>query len=107
MTPGQSSSLPDRAAGRSVDGPGAANSPLPAPVHGDVGHFQRGSLDEQHVRFLPRTLPDALAALESDQVVADALGPVPLPEFIRAAAELEAYDLTVHQWERDIYLETL
>ena len=82
--------------------------PLPPPVHGDVGHFNAAELDEQHVRFLPRTLPDALAALESDQVLADALGPVLLPEFIRVKrAELEAYDLTVHEWERDIYLETL
>ncbi|MEZ4558034.1 MAG: hypothetical protein R2854_16635 [Caldilineaceae bacterium] len=53
-------------------------------------------------------MPDVSGRVGSDQVVADALGLLLLPEFIRVKrAELEAYDLTVHQWERDIYLETL
>lgn len=82
--------------------------PLPAPVHGDVGHFSAAELAEQEVRFLPRSLPEALDALAADDVIGAALGPVIFPEFLKVKrSELAAYDLTVHAWERDMYLEIL
>jgi glutamine synthetase len=56
--------------------------------------------------FLPRTLPEALAALEADHVVAEALGLIIFNEFLKVKrSELAAYDLHVHPWERRMYLE--
>jgi glutamine synthetase len=58
--------------------------------------------------FLPRTLPEALDALQADQVMAEALGPVILPEFLKVKrSELAAYNLHVHPWERRMYLEVI
>ena len=48
------------------------------------------------LRFLPRTLPEALYALENDEVVPSAVGDVILPHFISIKrSELAAYDLHV------------
>jgi glutamine synthetase len=56
--------------------------------------------------FLPRTAGDALNAIESDEVVMNALGPVCGPELLRIKRyELERYDTQVSAWEREVYLE--
>jgi glutamine synthetase len=81
----------------------------PAPVSDDVGSL--AALEQATARgihFLPRTLPEALNALESDPIVAEALGPTILTEFLKVKrTELAAYDLHVHPWERKTYLEVV
>jgi glutamine synthetase len=81
----------------------------PPPVTEDVGFI--ATEEEAAARgltFLPRTLPQALAALEADEVIADALGAVIFDEFLKVKrSELRAYDLHVHPWERKMYLEVI
>jgi glutamine synthetase len=80
----------------------------PAPVAEDVGHLSAEEVEARGMRFLPRSLPEALDALEADQVVAEALGPVIFHEFLKVKrSELAAYDLHVHPWERRMYLEVI
>lgn len=80
----------------------------PAPVAGDVGHFSEQEVTAQGLQFLPRSLPEALEALEADTLMAEALGPVILPEFLKVRrTELAAYETHVHPWERQLYLEVL
>ncbi len=53
-------------------------------------------------------MPEALAALAADEVIAEALGPAIFREFLTVKrAELAAYDLHVHPWERQMYLEVI
>ena len=60
------------------------------------------------LRFLPRDLPTALAALEGDEVVAEAVGATALEHLLLVKRnELARYDREVHPWERDTYLEVV
>jgi glutamine synthetase len=60
------------------------------------------------IGFLPRTLPEALAALEADDVVSEAIGPTILEHFLGVKrSELMQYELEVHPWERETYLEVI
>ncbi|MGE3797944.1 MAG: glutamine synthetase family protein [Thermomicrobiales bacterium] len=78
------------------------------PFQGDVGRLSVAEMEEKNLTFLPRTLPEALAALEADEVIAGAIGDVILPHFLSVKrSELEAYELTVHRWERTTYLEVI
>lgn len=78
------------------------------PFYGDVGHMTAAEIANASLGFLPRTLPEALAALEADEVITAALGPVTLEHLlIVRRSELESYNLTVHPWERDAYLEVV
>jgi glutamine synthetase len=80
----------------------------PPPVTEDVGHLSVAEAKARGLEFLPRSLPEALAAFEADEVVAEALGPVIFNEFLKVKrSELAAYDLHVHPWERNMYLEVL
>jgi glutamine synthetase len=55
---------------------------------------------------LPRSAPEALDALEADQVLMDALGPIIGPGFLRVRrSEAATYALEVGDWERAAYLE--
>ncbi|MCY4020398.1 MAG: glutamine synthetase family protein [Chloroflexi bacterium] len=72
----------------------------------DVGHFSGAQSAAQGIQFLPRSLPVALDALENDEVLMSALAPVAGAEFLKVKRlELETYNLTVHPWERQMYLE--
>ncbi len=81
----------------------------PSPVDYDVGIVT--TIEEAAaggIEFLPRTLGEALEALEADQVVADALGATVHAEFLKVKrSELAAYNLHVHPWEREMYLEAI
>jgi glutamine synthetase len=78
------------------------------PFDGDVGHMTPEQIANAGFGFLPRDLPEALAALEADEVVTAALGPVTLEHMlIVRRSELESYHLTVHPWERETYLEVV
>lgn len=80
----------------------------PAPVAEDVGHLSDQQAAEQGLGFVPRSLTEALDALETDPLMAEALGPVILPEFLKVKrTELAAYDTQVHPWERGTYLEVI
>ena len=72
----------------------------------DVGHFGEGQRRQHGIDYLPRSLPAALDALENDEVLMAALSPVIGAEFLKVKRkELDTYNLTVHQWERQMYLE--
>lgn len=61
--------------------------------------------DTEQAAWLPRTLGEALAALESDPVVRDALGPAILPDYVDARRlEWEMYLSQVDRWEVHHYL---
>ncbi|MEM7127592.1 MAG: glutamine synthetase family protein [Chloroflexota bacterium] len=78
------------------------------PANTDVGHSSAEELAAAGIQFLPRTLPEALHAVEQDKVIMDALGPIIGPEFLKVKrTELATYDLEVHSWERKTYLEAL
>jgi glutamine synthetase len=80
----------------------------PDPVDRDVGHLSDEEADDLGIAQLPRNQPEALEVLEADHVIAEALGPVVLPEFLKVRrSELAAYDLEVHPWERQLYLENV
>ena len=79
---------------------------LPAPIDFDVGHLSAAEAAAQGIEFLPRSLPEALDAFEADRVLREALGPVISTEHLKLKrSELFAYDLHVHPWERQVYLE--
>ena len=78
------------------------------PFQGDIGHLTPAEIERCKIGFLPRNLPAALAALEADAVVADAVGPIALQHFLSVKrSELAQYELMVHPWERDTYLEVV
>ena len=78
------------------------------PFEGDVGHMTPEQIAAAGFGVLPRTLPEALAALETDSVVAGAVGPEALKHFLAVKRnELAQYDREVHSWERDTYLEVI
>ncbi len=78
------------------------------PFHHDVGRMTTEEMVAAGLTFLPRTLPEALDALERDDVIAEAIGAELLPHFLSVKrSELEAYQLTVHPWERKTYLEVI
>lgn len=78
----------------------------PEPFQGDIGHLTPAEIEHYRIGYLPRTLPEALAALEADDVIAGALGPAILEHFlIVKRQELAQYNVEVHPWERAMYLE--
>ncbi|MEA2598283.1 MAG: glutamine synthetase [Thermomicrobiales bacterium] len=78
------------------------------PFQGDIGHLSVEEIERHQIKFLPRTLPEALAALESDPVIAGAVGEVALAHFLSVKrSELAQYELDVHPWERAAYLEVI
>ena len=83
-------------------------SPLPDPVDTDVGHLSAEEADARGLGLLPTSLPEALDALETDDVLREALGEVAATEFLKVKRnELAAYALMVHPWERQMYLKTV
>jgi len=93
--------------GAGLDGIKNKIEPPPA-VEEDVGLLSEKDAASRGIELLPRTLPEALAAVEADEVVADALGPVIFHEFLKVKqSELATYNLRVHPWEREMYLETI
>jgi len=80
----------------------------PAPIDYDIGLLTDKEAAAQGITRLPGNLLDALAALEADDVVAQALGSIILPEFLKVKrSELAAFNLQVHPWERKVYLEAI
>ncbi len=80
----------------------------PPPFQGDIGHLTPEEITRYGIAYLPRTLSEALAALEGDEVVAGAVGQTALRHFLTVKRhELAAYETHVHPWERATYLEII
>lgn len=76
------------------------------PAEGDLGHLDPDALARQGIRLLPRNAAEALAAVEADDIVMAALGPVCGPELLRVKREeLARYERHVGEWERDLFFE--
>jgi glutamine synthetase len=91
--------------GAGLDGIEREIDPGP-PFDDDVGRLTSDEIGQVGLTFLPRTLPDALDALERDEVVCAALGPEILKHLLTIKrSEFAAYNTVVHDWERDTYLE--
>jgi len=90
-----------------LDGIEQQIEPPPA-VTDDVGALTDEQARARGLALLPRSLDEALIALEADPVVTAALGPVITSEFIKVKlSELTDYNLHVHPWERHLYLEAI
>jgi glutamine synthetase len=82
------------------------NLVLGEPVLDDIGHLSEADASARGLELLPRSAPEALDALEADEVLMGALGPVIGPGFLRIRrSEAAAYSLEVGDWERATYLE--
>lgn len=81
----------------------------------DVGHLSDEDATAAGFPRLPASLPDALDALQADDVLRDALGPVVVPHYLAVkrfewrsySAEAAAATGEVSDWERATYLEPL
>lgn len=77
------------------------------PAEGDLGHISNTEAAARGIPLLPRSAAAALDAVAADEVVAEALGPVIHPEWLRVKrSEIAAYDLIVSAWEREAYLRS-
>ncbi len=76
------------------------------PAIGDLGELSAEEAEKQGIAMLPRSAESALQAVADDALVADALGPVIFPEWLKVKrSEIAAYCLDVGDWERAAYLE--
>ncbi|HXA27493.1 MAG TPA: glutamine synthetase family protein [Candidatus Angelobacter sp.] len=79
--------------------------PLMPPDEEQAHHLDAGAAERRYVRALPASLPDALDALQSDDVIADALGADMVQRFVEAKLiEWEEYRAHVSDWEVSRYL---
>jgi len=80
----------------------------PPPFQGDIAHLTEEEVERYGIGYLPRTLSEALTALEQDEVVAAAVGETALEHFLTVKRdELAVYETHVHPWERETYLEMI
>ena len=79
----------------------------PDPVRENIYEFDEQKRAEYGIETLPSNLGEAVAELESDEIVADALGEHVYEKFVEAKSqEYDEYRVDVSQWELDRYLET-
>ncbi|MFC7140705.1 type I glutamate--ammonia ligase [Halosimplex aquaticum] len=77
------------------------------PVRENIYEFDEQKREEYGITTLPSNLGEAIDALESDEVIQDALGEHVYENFVEAKTkEFEEYIVEVSQWELDQYLET-
>jgi glutamine synthetase len=80
--------------------------PLPEPVEENLYHFSEEDLRRRNVATLPATLGEAIAELEQDDVVRDALGEHVFERLLEARKqEWDAFRKHVSSWEIERYLE--
>jgi glutamine synthetase len=80
----------------------------PTPFQGDIAHLTEEEVERYGIGYLPRTLSEALTALEQDEIVAAAVGETALEHFLIVKRdELAVYETHVHPWEREMYLEMI
>lgn len=81
--------------------------PLPEPVEENLYHFSEEDLRRRNVATLPATLGEAIAELEQDDIVRDALGEHLFERLLEARKqEWDAFRKHVSTWEIERYLET-
>ena len=91
-----------------LDGLERRLAPGPQVSDANLGSLSDSALAARGVTYLPRELPEALAAFEADSVLTAALSPVIAQEFLKVKrAEYRASTLEVHRWERKTYLESV
>jgi glutamine synthetase len=79
----------------------------PDPVRENIYEFTEADREERGIETLPTTLGQAVAALEADDVVLEALGPHISEKFVQAKTqEYTEFLASVSEWELDRYLET-
>ncbi|MFB6074949.1 MAG: glutamine synthetase family protein, partial [Haloarculaceae archaeon] len=79
----------------------------PDPVRENIYEFDEQKREEYGITTLPSNLGEAVDALESDEVVQEALGEHVHENFVEAKrTEFQDYLVDVSQWELDRYLET-
>ncbi|WP_415379751.1 type I glutamate--ammonia ligase [Halosimplex sp. TS25] len=77
------------------------------PVRENIYEFDEAKREEYGISTLPSNLGEALDALESDEVIQDALGEHVYENFVEAKTqEYDDYRVDVSDWELDRYLET-
>ncbi|WP_436927752.1 type I glutamate--ammonia ligase [Halosimplex amylolyticum] len=77
------------------------------PVRENIYEFDEQKREEYGISTLPSNLGEALDALESDEVIQDALGEHVYENFVEAKTqEYDDYRVDVSDWELDRYLET-
>jgi glutamine synthetase len=78
----------------------------PDPVRENIYDFDDAKREEYGIETLPGNLGEAVDALESDEVVYNALGPHVSEKFVEAKRqEFNEYIAEVSDWELDRYLE--
>ncbi|WP_376788634.1 glutamine synthetase family protein [Thermoflexus sp.] len=78
--------------------------PLPPPVEEELFPMESAELEARGIQRLPATLGEALEALEADEVIQEALGPLAAERFLEAKRlEWDAYCRHVSAWEIDRY----
>jgi glutamine synthetase len=78
----------------------------PDPVRENIYEFDEDKREEYGIETLPENLGQAVDALESDEVIMDALGAHTAEKFVEAKRqEYEEYLVEVSDWELDRYLE--
>ena len=79
----------------------------PGPVRENIYEFTEADREERGIDTLPSTLGQAIAALQEDEVVLDALGPHVSEKYVQAKTqEYTEFLASVSEWEIDRYLET-
>jgi glutamine synthetase len=79
----------------------------PGPVRENIYEFTETDREERGIDTLPSTLGQAIAALQEDEVVLDALGPHVSEKYVQAKTqEYTEFLASVSEWELDRYLET-
>ncbi|MFB6301792.1 MAG: type I glutamate--ammonia ligase [Haloferacaceae archaeon] len=79
----------------------------PDPVRENIYDFDEQKREEYGIDTLPANLGEAVAALEEDEVIEEALGDHVYDKFVEAKTqEYDEFRIDVSQWELDRYLET-
>jgi glutamine synthetase len=80
--------------------------PLPEPVEENLYHFTDEDLRRRNIPTLPATLGEAVAEMEQDEIVRNALGDHVFERLTEAQlAEWSEFRRHVSDWERERYLE--
>ena len=80
--------------------------PLPEPIEENIFHFDANELRRRTIEMLPATMGEALAELEKDEVVQEALGEHIYENFMEAKLEeWKEYRRQVSPWEVERYLD--
>ncbi|MEM3549858.1 MAG: glutamine synthetase family protein [Candidatus Bathyarchaeia archaeon] len=77
------------------------------PMLKDIGHASASDIEKWGIKWLPRTLGEALRAFKEDKVIREALGETLSEEYLKVRqAEWDEYNKYVSPWEVEKYLET-